>query len=249
MYQLQLCVFSQSSDSSQVEDSLLCKSPVFPSTDCRALVHVPRLSQDLLETCRSSGFVLCSQDTCASPQRSLPAQPQSPTFPRSPGNLTSCPKSPVSLQGHDEETQLTQSLEYLRSPVFGRNSQGETTPSACKPVLSVCEHSGLEFSSSQESLTSSVRSASCRPQSPVFPRSPAPPPPPGRSSICSETHRGAAEPSHGPSSSPVFGRSGREVGDDEPKTSVVPSEVERSQSEVGEEPSQRPTQVSLESFR
>ncbi|XP_047199566.1 BRCA1-A complex subunit RAP80 isoform X2 [Hippoglossus stenolepis] len=242
---------SQPLDSPQIDDSLLCKSPVFLSTDCRALVHVPRLSQDLLETCRSSGFVLCSQDTCASPRTSLPALPKSPTFPRSPGNLTSCPKSPVSLQGDDEETQLTQSLEYLRSPVFGRNSQRETTPSACKPLVSVCKNSGLEFSSSQESLTSSVRTTSCRAQSPVFPRSPAPPPPPERSPICgspvfSETHRGAAEPSHGPSSSPVFGRSGREVSDDEPKTSVVPSEVERSNREVsraaGEESSQRPTQ-------
>ncbi|XP_062262544.1 neurofilament heavy polypeptide isoform X3 [Platichthys flesus] len=234
---------SEPLDSPQIEPSLLHKSPVFLSTDCRALVHVPRLSQDLLETCRSSGFVLCSQDTCASPQTSLPAQPKSPTFPRSPGNLTSCPKTPSS-QGDDEETQLSQSLEFLRSPVFGRSTQPETTPSACKAPVTVCENSGLEISSSEESLTSSVRTTPARPQSPVFPRSPAPPPPPERSPICgspvfSETHRG-------PSPSPVFGRSGREVGEDDPKRSVVPSEVERSTSEesrvVGEESSQRPTQ-------
>ncbi|XP_053297910.1 BRCA1-A complex subunit RAP80 [Pleuronectes platessa] len=234
---------TQSSDSAQVEHALLHKSPVFLSTDCRVLVHVPRLSQDLLETCRSSGFVLCSQDTCASPQTSLPAQPKSPTFPRSPGNLTSRPKTPVP-QEDDEETQLSQSLEFLRSPVFGRSTQPETSPSACKPPVTVCENSGLEISSSEESLTSSVRTTPARPQSPVFPRSPAPRPPPERSPICgspvsSETHRG-------PSPSPVFGRRGREVGEDEPKRSVVPSEVERSNSEVsgvvGEESSQRPTQ-------
>ncbi|XP_069366083.1 BRCA1-A complex subunit RAP80 isoform X2 [Paralichthys olivaceus] len=243
---------SQSSDSVQVDDRLLRKSPVFLSNDCKALVQIPRLSQDLLETCRSSGFVLCSQDT-SSPQTSLPAETKSPTFPRSPGNLTSCPKSPVfseTLQGDDDETQLTQGLEYLKSPVFGRNTERETTPSACEPLVSVCENSGLEFSS-QETFTSSVRTTSRRPQSPVFPRSPALPPPPGRSSIrsspvFSETHRGAAERSHGSSSSPVFGSSGRKLSDDEPKTSAVPSEVGRSNREVSravcEESSQRPTQ-------
>ncbi|XP_060942271.1 BRCA1-A complex subunit RAP80 [Limanda limanda] len=218
--------------------SLLHKSPVFLSADVRALVHVPRLSQDLLETCRSSGFVLCSQDTSASPQTS--AQPKSPTFPRSPGNLASCPRSPASLQEEDEEeTQRTQSPEFLTSPVFGRNSPPETSPRACRPLLRVCE-----TSSSEESVTSSVRTTPARHQSPAFPRSHAPPP--ERSPICGSPVF-SAEPGHGPSPSPVFGRNHRrEVGDDEPKTSVVPSEVERSNSEVsravGEESSQRPTQ-------
>ncbi|KAG7232248.1 hypothetical protein INR49_009530 [Caranx melampygus] len=147
----------QSSDSTQIDDCELPKSPVFPLTGCRAEVQVPRLSQDLLETCKSSGFVLCSQDTWISTQVSLPVQPKSPTFPKSSSNPTARPpKSPVlseADQGDEEETDL--GPEY---PVFGR-TQREGSSSACK------SHSGFMFSS-QDSLTSSVRSSSCRPQSP-----------------------------------------------------------------------------------
>ncbi|KAG7231455.1 hypothetical protein INR49_011900 [Caranx melampygus] len=100
----------QSSDSTQIDDCELPKSPVFPLTGCRAEVQVPRLSQDLLETCKSSGFVLCSQDTWISTQVSLPVQPKSPTFPKSSSNPTARPpKSPVlseADQGDEEETDL-----------------------------------------------------------------------------------------------------------------------------------------------
>uniref|UniRef100_A0A3Q3XF02 UBZ4-type domain-containing protein n=1 Tax=Mola mola TaxID=94237 RepID=A0A3Q3XF02_MOLML len=56
--------------------------------------------------------------------------------------------------------------------------------------------------SSQESLSPSVTSTSCRPQSPVFPRSPDPPGPSG-------TNEAQAVQSPGHRTSPVFGESGR----------------------------------------
>ncbi|XP_039632725.1 BRCA1-A complex subunit RAP80 [Perca fluviatilis] len=226
-----------SSDSTQIEDCRLQKSPVFPSAGYRAEVHVPRLSQNLLETYRTSGFVLCSQDSCTSTQKSPPAQPKNPTSPKSPkrsNNLT-LSKSPVfseTDQGEDEET--GQAPEYFISPVFGRNTQHETSPSACQPQVSVC-NSGFTRSS-QESLTSSVRLASCRPKSPVFPRSPGLPrisPPPERSATCespvfSEADGGQTEQSRGYCTSPVFGMTGRRQKShlDELKLSGSPFAVE-----------------------
>uniref|UniRef100_A0A3Q1F4T6 Ubiquitin interaction motif containing 1 n=2 Tax=Acanthochromis polyacanthus TaxID=80966 RepID=A0A3Q1F4T6_9TELE len=137
----------QSSDSTQIDELQLCKSPVFPSTGGRAEVHISRLPQDQLDSCRNSGFVLCSQDSWASTQ--IPAQPKSPTFPES----DPTPPRPVSSEADP-------------SPVFGRNAQRETSPSACKPHASVCsptcENSGFTLSS-QDSL-----SATARPKSPVF---------------------------------------------------------------------------------
>lgn len=215
----------QSCDSTQIDDSQLPKSPVFPLTSCTAQVHVPRLSQNLLETCRTSGFVLCSQDSCASSRRSPPVEPNSPTFPRSPGYLrspestTARPTSPLfseTEQADEIELQLTP--EYFRSPVFGRDTDG--CPSACKSQVRICSTtrhtSGFTFSS-QESLTSSVRPASCRPRSPVFPRSTSLPNnlAPSESSafpqspVSLETdggQDGQTEPCHGRPTSPVISR-------------------------------------------
>ncbi|XP_053188121.1 uncharacterized protein LOC128371768 [Scomber japonicus] len=190
----------QSCDSTQIDDSQLGKSPVFPLTGCRAEVQVPRLSTELLETCRSSGFVLCSQDgSSPSPQKSPPAQHASPTFSKSPGSTalpeSSAPrKSPVFPETDQGDGDGEQSPEYLKSPVFGRNTEHETLPSACKASS---ENSGFMFSS-QESLCSSVRPASCRSRSPVFVASP-------KSPVASETERGPdgqTEQSHGRSASP-----------------------------------------------
>ncbi|XP_070700231.1 neurofilament heavy polypeptide [Pempheris klunzingeri] len=208
----------QSSDSTQIDDYQLRKSPVFPSTGCRAEIHVPRLSQDLLETCRNSGFVLCTQDSWTSPQKSATTQPRSPTFPKSPEhsrNLT-LSKSPVFSEtnlGDDGETDPCP--DYFKSPVLGRNTEHERSPSACKPHVGV-SNSGFMFSS-QESLISSVSSMCHRPESPVFPRSPGPPkslPPPERPAACkspiiSETGGGPTEQRHGCCISPVFNRAGR----------------------------------------
>ncbi|XP_027129353.1 BRCA1-A complex subunit RAP80 isoform X2 [Larimichthys crocea] len=208
----------QSSDSTQIDDCQLRKSPVFPLTGHRAEVHVPRLSQDLLQTCRTSGFVLCSQDSGTSPLKPSLARPRSPTFPKCPSHLTSSntfPKSSVfseTDQGDNEETEL--SPEYFKSPVFGRNTQHEKPPSSCKPHASVC-NSGFTLSS-QESLTSSVRSSSCRPKSPVFPgntdlsKNPPPSerPATSKSPVFSETEQGQTEQSHGRCTSPVFNRTG-----------------------------------------
>ncbi|XP_070838610.1 BRCA1-A complex subunit RAP80 [Chaetodon trifascialis] len=232
----------QSSDSTQIDDCQLRKSPVFHSTGYRAEVHVHRLSQDLLQTCRASGFVTCSEDSRTSPRKSPPAQPKSPTFPGSPkrsSDLTlaenTFPKSPVfseTDQGDDGETELDP--EYFKSPVFGRNTQHEKSPRACKPQVGVC-NSGFMFCS-QESLTSSVRSTSCRPKSPVFPRSPSPAknlPATERSATCkspvfSESDGGQTEQSHGRCTSPVFGRTGQREKIDAvmQKHSVSPSAAE-----------------------
>ncbi|KAM6983456.1 LOW QUALITY PROTEIN: uncharacterized protein uimc1 [Tautogolabrus adspersus] len=165
----------QSCDSTQIDEG---RSPVFPSTGCRAEVQVPRLSQNLLHSCRTSGFVLCSQDSSDDPQKSPPAQTKSPTFPQ----ISREPAVFSETEAVDDsETQL--SPEEFQSPVFGRTTQNQKSPSACRPQ--VC-NSGFT-SSSQESLPSSVRSVSCRPQSPVFPRIldlHKTIPPPERSGVC-----------------------------------------------------------------
>lgn len=183
-------VFSQSSDSTQIEDSQLRLSPVFPLTGCRAEVCIDRLSQDLLDTCRSSGFVLCTQDSLNSTQKST--RPKSPTFPES--DLASRPKSSV-LSGADPND----SDEIEPSPECVKSSHKRSVP---KPQDSACsrayENSGFTFSS-QESLTPSVR-----PTSPVFPRSPSMPPSEGLT-FPKSPDRGPSEPSHACSASPVFG--------------------------------------------
>ncbi|XP_029303348.1 BRCA1-A complex subunit RAP80 isoform X3 [Cottoperca gobio] len=207
----------QSSDSTLIDECQLHKSPVFPSTGCRAEVHVPRLSQDLLQTCRTSGFVLCSQESLTSTLKSPPAQPKSPTFPKSLkySNNFTLSRSPVFSETDrgDNGAGLTErSPEYFKSPVFGRNTQHETSASACKPKVS---SSGFMFSS-QESLTPSVRSTSCRSKSPVFPKSPGlstNPPSPERSATCKspvfpEADGGQTEQSRGCCTSPVIGRTG-----------------------------------------
>ncbi|XP_054604877.2 BRCA1-A complex subunit RAP80 isoform X3 [Nothobranchius furzeri] len=148
----------QSSDSTQIDDAHLQKSPVFALTGRNVALHIDRLKQELVDTCRSSGFVLCSQDSLTISEKS--AQPRSPTFPRS--NPTSFPKSPFfskMVQGEDGETEP--------SPEF--SSKG-ASPSACG--LPNWETAVFGFSS-QDSLTPSVTSF-C-PKSPVFPRSPNPP--------------------------------------------------------------------------
>ncbi|XP_035522438.1 BRCA1-A complex subunit RAP80 isoform X4 [Morone saxatilis] len=93
-------------------------------------------------------------------------------------------------------------------------SQTQNIYSQASPCSS--ESLDLVLDSTQESLTSSVRSASCRPKSPVFPKSPGLPQnlPPPESAICkspvfSETDGGQTEQSHGCCTSPVLGRTGR----------------------------------------
>ncbi|XP_042354636.1 BRCA1-A complex subunit RAP80 isoform X3 [Plectropomus leopardus] len=225
----------QSCDSTQIDDCQLRKSPVFSSTGSRAEVHIPRLNQDLLESCRTSGFVLCSQDSLTSTQKSQPAEPKSPTFPKSPkcsGNHT-LSKSPNFLETDQEDDRETeQSPEYFKSPVFGRITQHERSPSACKPPDRVC-NSEFMFSS-QGSLTPSVRSTSCQPKSPVFPRSPgvsknvAPSETlvSSNSPVFSETDGEQTEQSLGCCISPVFGgtpQQQQKIHLDEQKDSVSPS--------------------------
>lgn len=196
----------QSSDSTQIEDCQLRKSPVFPLTTNRAQVCISRLSQDVLKNC--TGFALCSQDSCT--QKCLPAQPQSPTFPKSPGcvNNVILPETTPSLkhgalsetdQGDDTETQL--SPQYCKSPVFGRNAQSEDPQSAFRAESRGCENSGF-IALSQDSLTST----SCRPRSPVFNKDITVCKSPG---ISETDQKQDTEQSRSCSKSPVFGRTGQ----------------------------------------
>ncbi|XP_040036842.2 uncharacterized protein uimc1 isoform X7 [Gasterosteus aculeatus] len=233
----------QSFDSTQIDNCQPPKSTVFPSTECRATVHVARLSNSVLETWRTSGFVSCSQDSRSSTQKCQPARAKSPTFPKSPKRSKDLALSETSVfseadQGDDGETDL--SPEYVKSPVFGRNKL-KTSQSACKPGDRDCT-SGSMFCS-QEGLTSSVKSTSCCPVSPVFPKSP------GlrdglteESATCTEPTEsvvGQAEQSQGRCASPVFGVAGlpaterrRSGSDGELTATRAPSRCDRQDSET-----------------
>lgn len=206
---LKHCLFSlqtyQGSESTQIEECPLQKSPIFPSSYFKAEVHVPRfhLSQDL-QTCVSSGFVWRSQDS--SPLKSLPAQLGSPTFPKSPERSSdrAFRKSPVFSDSHlGDGGDLTP--ENCRSPVFGRNSPPAASPSPSK-IQVHNSNSKFDFSS-QESVTSVVKSTSCRSQSPVFPKNPAEISATCRSPGSSSNTDGEAEQLR--SRSPVFDRTER----------------------------------------
>lgn len=186
----------QSSDSTRIGECPHRKSPVFPSSFRKAEVCLPRLSQDLMQSCVSSGFVWSSQDS--SPLRPLPAHCRSPTFPKSPerGSQHASRTSPVfSESACDDGGDSTP--EICRSPVFAGNSQSGSLPILCRSQVHNC-NSGFRFSS-QESLT---RTASCRPQSPVFPKSPAGIPATHESPGSSDSCEGEAEHLRG--RSPVF---------------------------------------------
>ncbi|XP_038161001.1 BRCA1-A complex subunit RAP80-like [Cyprinodon tularosa] len=182
----------QSSDSTHIDDSQLQMSPVFPLTGCKAEVHIKRLNGDLVETCKTSGFVMFSEDSIPSTQNS--AQPKSPVFPQS--NRVSSPKSPVFLEdeeGHGGESE--QSPKFVKSQIYGRTAEHETSPNASEPPA--CENEEFGFSS-QESFIPTLRS--CPPQSPVFPKTPS-----DMLAINSDTDQEPAERGDECSVSPVFG--------------------------------------------
>ncbi|XP_047235599.1 uncharacterized protein uimc1 isoform X2 [Girardinichthys multiradiatus] len=187
----------QSSSSTHIDDSQLQMSPVFPLTGCKAEVHINRLNSDLVETCKSTGFVLCSQDRLTLTQSS--AQSRSPIFPQS--NQISSPKSPV-FPGDDEgnEGQPEWNPKF-KSPVFGKTAE-------CEMSLHASKHSATENAEfgffTQESLIPTVRS--CPPQSPVLPK---------RSSDWSllliDPDQGQVEQRDERSTSPVFGLTDQQV--------------------------------------
>ncbi|KAK2882244.1 hypothetical protein Q8A73_022754 [Channa argus] len=221
----------KSSDLTEIDDCQLHKSSIFPLIGHRTKVYIPRLSQELLETCKKTGFVLCSQDSWTSTQKFMPAQQKSPTFPKSPSSFAACPKSPVfseTDQGDDGETELNP--ECAKAPAFGRNAEHEKSPSACNSHL--CENTGSMLSS-QESLTSSMRSTAHQPKSPVFSKSPvlfknftaA-----SKSPVFSETKK-----RYDCSTSPVFGRTGRQQQiDPNVEKSLVGSSTEKLRGSNGE---------------
>nr|XP_046267758.1 BRCA1-A complex subunit RAP80 isoform X7 [Scatophagus argus] len=98
------------------------------------------------------------------------------------------------------------------SPLLEMPDLSQTQKIYSQASSSSSEVLDLPLDSPQESLTSSVRSTSCRSQSPVFPGSPAPHP--ERSATCkvpkfSETDGEQTGQSHSRCISPAFGRTGR----------------------------------------
>ncbi|XP_029925242.1 uncharacterized protein uimc1 isoform X2 [Myripristis murdjan] len=229
----------QDSDLTQIDHCQQPKSPVtllLPPLALKPEVCVTKLSQELLDTCNTSGFVLCSQETSTSTQKCLPSQPKSPTFPKSStcsknldlSKSTTFLKSPFfSETDQEEDGEVAHSPEYSKSPVFGRTNENQGSPQACEPKVQVCklsqelqttcEKSGLILCS-QESLATSEKPLSCQPKSPVFPRSPgisknltlsSSQTPQPKSPVFSEMDKvddGETQQSHGSSISPVFGK-------------------------------------------
>lgn len=147
----------QSSDSTRIDGSEPVKSPVFPLTGCRAVVHVDRLSQEVVESCRHSGFVSCSQDTWSCTQKST--WTRSPTFPQS------NPKSPASLTADPElatssQESLTPPLRR-RSPVFPR-SPSETLSMAAPQHGTPAQHETPPHSQKTSGLDAQKRLSDCR---------------------------------------------------------------------------------------
>ncbi|XP_023818684.1 BRCA1-A complex subunit RAP80 isoform X1 [Oryzias latipes] len=108
----------QSSDSTRIDESEPQESPVFPLTGCRAVVHVDRLSEEVVDSCRHSGFVSSSQDTWSWTQKST--WTRSPTFPQSnpktPGSPTAGPELVSSSQESPTPPLSCRSPVFLRSP-------------------------------------------------------------------------------------------------------------------------------------
>lgn len=91
---------------------------MFPLTGCRAVVHVDRLSEEVVDSCRHSGFVSSSQDTWSWTQKST--WTRSPTFPQSnpktPGSPTAGPELVSSSQESPTPPLSCRSPVFLRSP-------------------------------------------------------------------------------------------------------------------------------------
>ncbi|XP_072302104.1 uncharacterized protein uimc1 [Eucyclogobius newberryi] len=137
----------QSCDSTQIEDCDLPKSPVFPSSSpapVQVLVQIPRLEQTLLDSCTSSGFVLCSQDSSAPTQNShFHQHVRSPTFPKSPAlcaTNTTSKRSQTEILDVANGTQLDPNPARCSSPVFGQTDSKSAlksqTSDATAPVFS-----------------------------------------------------------------------------------------------------------------
>lgn len=160
---------AQSCDSTQVEeDHELPKSPVFPSSLCQVSVKVPRLSQNLMDSCKASGFVLCSPDSSVVTQHSqVYPLSCSPTFPKSPAPHSKflAPKvTPASQSVIDraDSREPDRSPALCRSAVFGRTAETDVPARALTTETS--DTSGL--SSSQENSTSFCQEELVK--SPVF---------------------------------------------------------------------------------
>ncbi|XP_077402418.1 uncharacterized protein uimc1 isoform X2 [Vanacampus margaritifer] len=140
----------QSCDSTQIDDSPLLKSPVFPMSGRRARVLSSQLSQDVLQSCKTYGFMLCSQLM----DESVPSSARH--------------KSPVFCESDTGDD----CAEYVKSPAFGEEARHDSSPDG-KASSPDGPNSDFIFSS-QESLSPSARPSSCTPVSPIFPSSPAP---------------------------------------------------------------------------
>lgn len=123
------------SPSSQADPCRLPKTLKSPSPTSKLQVQLPKMSRGTLVSCKTLGFVLCSQQSLTSTQTSQPSPSKSPTFPSSATHSehVACSKKltfPKStgcseLVDLEEVDETDPHLTCPMSPVFGRPGEDE----------------------------------------------------------------------------------------------------------------------------
>ncbi|XP_056451045.1 uncharacterized protein uimc1 isoform X2 [Gadus chalcogrammus] len=162
---------SQDFSSSQTDPCLLPKTFKPSSSASKLHVQLPRLSPGILKTCRTSGFVLCSQQSLTSTQTSLTSPSNSPTFPSSATHSDNVgyskkPKFPKSADCSDPDVEVIGETDPRfncpKSPVFGRvgstKALDNTSTAPKSPVFG------------RVGSTKALDNTSTAPKSPVFGR-------------------------------------------------------------------------------
>ncbi|XP_056451046.1 uncharacterized protein uimc1 isoform X3 [Gadus chalcogrammus] len=156
---------------SQTDPCLLPKTFKPSSSASKLHVQLPRLSPGILKTCRTSGFVLCSQQSLTSTQTSLTSPSNSPTFPSSATHSDNVgyskkPKFPKSADCSDPDVEVIGETDPRfncpKSPVFGRvgstKALDNTSTAPKSPVFG------------RVGSTKALDNTSTAPKSPVFGR-------------------------------------------------------------------------------
>uniref|UniRef100_A0A8C5FFQ8 BRCA1-A complex subunit RAP80 n=1 Tax=Gadus morhua TaxID=8049 RepID=A0A8C5FFQ8_GADMO len=156
---------------SQTDPCLLPKTFKPSSSASKLHVQLPRLSPGILKTCRTSGFVVCSQQSLTSTQTSLTSPSNSPTFPSSATNSDNVgyskkPKFPKSADCSDPDVEVIGETDPRfncpKSPVFGRvgstKALDNTSTAPKSPVFG------------RVGSTKALDNTSTAPKSPVFGR-------------------------------------------------------------------------------
>ncbi|XP_077597354.1 uncharacterized protein uimc1 isoform X2 [Stigmatopora nigra] len=157
-------------DRVSIENNHPHKSSDLPTCDHKAKVTVPSLSQDVLKTCETVGFVVCSQ---LLPER-LPSSASyvNPSF---------------SESDTGEDFALGEDFsQCIKSPVFGDTARLNGSPNAKTNNPDGANSDWIFYS--QESSSSPQRPSPCLTLSPVFPRSLSPPQNSSRNWTLSKEH-------------------------------------------------------------